>query len=38
MGNIIDVLKEVVTDIGFWLMIVALMPMCSWKKDTRSLL
>lgn len=37
MGNIIDVLKEVVTDIGFWLMLVALMPMCSWKKDTRSL-
>ena len=33
MGNIIDVLKEVVTDIGFWLMLVALMPMCSWKKE-----
>lgn len=37
MDDILNVLKEVVSDVGFWLMLLSLIPMCSWKNDTRKL-
>lgn len=37
MDDILNILKEVVSNVGFWLMLLSLIPMCSWKNDARSL-